>query len=92
MNDSIISGRTSNQEIQRAARTQGSAFQDGGLGQLPTGTIDVLRPQIPDATARLRMKLNQKHVDDVSRKKQLANQLEGHRLQVLDQFHIKATL
>lgn len=38
------------------------------------------------------MKLNKKHVDDVTRKKQLANQLEEHRLHVLDQFNIKSTI
>ena len=39
------------------------------------------------------MKLNKKHVDDITRKKQLANQLEEHRLHVLDQFGMnKATI
>jgi len=56
------------------------------------GTIDIAGPHFPDATARLRMKLNKKHVDDVSRKKGLAHRLEDHRLQVLDNFNINKNI
>ena len=52
------------------------------------GTIKVQGPEYPDATARLRMKLNKKHVDDVTRKKQMAERVEGHRRDVLNDFKI----
>ena len=54
------------------------------------GTIRVQGPEFPDATARLRMKLNKKHTDDIMRKKQMAERVEEHRRDVLDSFKISS--
>ena len=87
LNDSIMS-TTSNYEVQRITKTQGNMLDKPKTLQ-PFGTINIQEtPPFPDANARLRDKLNQKHVEDVKRKKQLARKIEDHRQQVLDSFNI----
>lgn len=67
-------------------------FNEMGLSMPIHGTIDVQPMPIPDANARLRMKLNKKHIDDVTRKKNLANKVEDHRFRVLENYGVKQAL